>query len=373
MPSARPAGVSRGLRRAILITAGLWGAGAVAYVGLASMIARMFGPLDILLQIGTSALCGVIAFGLYGAFQMSQAWPRWRAWPLIAGCVVLIALMQAALDIGAILTIGETFVPGMKAVYGTFDRVWYARTAFIYFWIDWLTLALLLLSIAIERARRQERALAEAQLAAQQAQLAALRFQLNPHFLFNTLNAISTLVIEAGATEAEAMIAKLCDFLRASLAAEPGDVIPLEDELETLQAYLDIESVRFGDRLAVEFACAPGLGGAQVPSLLLQPLAENAVKYAVAPARRTVTIRISASREGDNLVLVVADDGDKTEGAAASYGAGVGLGNVRRRLETLYGTRGVLETFPGEDGFLALIRMPLSQAEAGRPTAVGAA
>ena len=206
----------------------------MAYVALTSTIARLFGPLGIGLQVGTTALCGVVAFSLYGVLQLSRGWPRWRGWPLMAGCVVVVALVQAALDIGGILTVGEAFVPGMKAVYGEFDRVWYARTAFIYFWIDWLTLALLLLSDAIERAHRQEGALAEAQLAAQQAQLAALRFQLNPHFLFNTLNAISTLVIEAGATEAEAMIAKLCDFLRATLAAEPGDVIPLEDELETL-------------------------------------------------------------------------------------------------------------------------------------------
>ena len=104
-----------------------------------------------------------------------------------------------------------------------------------------------------------------------------------------------------------------------------------------------------------------------MPSLLLQPLVENAVK--ATPWRRAggrSFIRVSASSEGDNLVLVVADDGDRAEAASATYGAGVGLGNVRRRLEALYGAAGVLETFPGEDGFLALIRMPLRRAEAGR-------
>ena len=212
--------------------------------------------------------------------------------------------------------------------------------------------------------RVRDRQLAEARLAAHQAQLAALRFQLNPHFLFNTLNAISTLVVEAGATEAEAMIGKLSDFLRASLSADPGDFIALEDEFETVQAYLDIESVRFGERLDVHYVCETGLSGALVPSLILQPLVENAVKYAVAPSKQPVAVRIEARAEEGQLILTVADDGRACIAAGGKASTGVGLRNVRGRLEALYGPAGTLEAGPGETGFVAVLRMPLRRADA---------
>ena len=352
------------LRGALLVTASLWSAGSIVYLGLTFSIGRMFGAFDAFMQLLTCALGGMVAMSLYGALRLTRAWPSWLRWPLIGAAVFAVAAAQAGMDLGLNIGVTQKVVPQIHQLYGPFETTWYLRTAFLYFWLDCLSLSLMLLSSTIEQARVQERALSEAKLAAQQAQLAALRFQLNPHFLFNTLNAISTLVMEAGAVEAEAMISKLSDFLRASLASEPGDFITLEEELETTQAYLDIESVRFGARLAVEFACAPGLGDALVPSLLLQPLVENAVKYAVAPAKRTVTIRVEATRDGDNLALVVADDGDPAEPSQRRPGTGVGLGNVRRRLEALYGAQGAVETFPGETGYLALVRMPLRRAEA---------
>lgn len=352
------------LHRALRINALLWGPGTLVYLALTFSIGRIFTPLDAIVQAVTALSNGCLALALFGGLKLTARWEPWRRFLLMSGVVFLLAAAQAGLDNAGIVEITERLIPKLKAVYGEYDRVWFLRTAFLYFWVDCLNVSLLLLSEAIERVRSQERALAEARLTAQQAQLAALRFQLNPHFLFNTLNAISALVIEAGATEAETMISKLSEFLRASLSSETGDLIPLEDELETIQAYLDIESVRFGERLAVEFTCAPNLADALVPSLLLQPLAENAVKYAVAPAKRTVTVRIEASQDAGNLVLIVADDGDPLADAKRRPGTGVGLSNVRRRLEALYGSEGVLETFPGESGFLALIRLPLRRVEA---------
>lgn len=165
--------------------------------------------------------------------------------------------------------------------------------------------------------------------------------------------------------EAESMLARLAEFLRLTLAADPQAIIPLEDELATLQAYLEIESVRFRDRLGVEFSCPNELRGALVPSFVLQPLIENAVKHGVAPTSRPVTIRLEASRDGDDLVVIVEDDGEVV--AHAAGGMGVGLNNVRQRLEVLYGPRGVLQAAPRERGFLVLMRIPLkleSQARA---------
>jgi signal transduction histidine kinase len=191
------------------------------------------------------------------------------------------------------------------------------------------------------------------------ARLAALRLQLNPHFLFNTLNAIETLVAEARVTQAEEMITRLSDFLRASLSVDPADLVALAQELDTIQAYLNIESVRFGDRLEVQYACEPGLAEAQVPSMILQPVIENAVKYAVAPSKDRVTVSIEARRDNDDLVLVVEDNGKHRAGAVSTPGAGVGLRNVGERLATLYGVRANIEAVKRTRGFTVVIRLPL--------------
>ncbi|WP_296597609.1 sensor histidine kinase [Phenylobacterium sp.] len=200
---------------------------------------------------------------------------------------------------------------------------------------------------------------AEAENQATAARLAALRYQLNPHFLFNTLNAVSSAVITKRNDEAESMLEKLAGFLRVTLAADPEALIPLEDELATIQAYLEIESVRFRDRLGVDFSCPDELRGAVVPSFILQPLIENAVKHGVSRASAAVTIRLEVARDGDDLVVLVEDDAERL--GEPAKGAGVGLNNIRQRLGALYGARGVLQTTARERGFLALVRLPLIQ------------
>lgn len=203
-------------------------------------------------------------------------------------------------------------------------------------------------------------ATSRAEVAASAASLAALRYQLNPHFLFNTLNAISSLIVTREYGAADAMLAKLSEFLRATLSSEPNALLLLEDELATLQHYLEIESVRFGERLAVEFICPPTLNNALVPNFLLQPLIENAIKYALAPSPTQVTIKVEASTDGDTLLISVEDDGTGQE-KDTRPGTGVGIANIRRRLETLYGAAGSLETLKRERGFLAIARLPLEQ------------
>jgi type II secretory pathway pseudopilin PulG len=214
-------------------------------------------------------------------------------------------------------------------------------------------------------ARQRERDLAEAREAAAQAEaaataarLAALRYQLNPHFLFNTLNAVSSLVVTRRNDQAETMLGKLSNFLRATLASDPDNLTTVEDELATLQHYLEIEAVRFKDRLAVEFACSPDLNDALLPSFLLQPMVENAIKYAVAPANRPVTVRVETAQDGRDLLLMVEDDGD---GQEVKPGTGVGLANIRQRLHVLYGSGASLEAVKRERGYIAIVRLPLQR------------
>jgi signal transduction histidine kinase len=213
--------------------------------------------------------------------------------------------------------------------------------------ITWLT-------ASAQALARRERQLLE-------ARLSALRLQLNPHFLFNTLNAILALVSEAGAVQAEEMILRLSSFLRASLADEPTVLVPLAAEIDMVQAYLEIEAVRFGDRLKIRYQCDADLDDAQVPNFILQPLIENAVKYAVAVSREPVTVSVEATLAGGDLILSVKDDGRMSAGGEGS-GLGVGLRNVAARLEALYGAAGSVAANRREVGFTAVVRLPLSRA-----------
>jgi signal transduction histidine kinase len=193
-----------------------------------------------------------------------------------------------------------------------------------------------------------------------EARLAALRFQLNPHFVFNTLNAVSTLVADGQSQQAEEIIGRLSDFLRQSLEQEPTELVSLASEIDLMQTYLAIEAVRFRDRLVVRFACAPGLADAQVPSFILQPLVENAVKYGVSPSKGQVTIVLEATTNGEDLILVVENDGlNLVTGTTTTPSTGVGLANIAARLEAIYGTSGRIDAERREHGFTATIRMPL--------------
>jgi signal transduction histidine kinase len=205
------------------------------------------------------------------------------------------------------------------------------------------------------RARTDE--LVAARASERATQLASLRFQLNPHFLFNALNALSSLVVVGRVSQAEEMIGRLSGFLRATLDAREGGVVRLEDEFDTIEAYLDVERVRFDDRLDVRIVLPVELRGAQVPPLLIQPLVENAMKYGVAPAGRLVVVEIEAVIEGSDLLISVRDDG---EGAAdVTGGGGVGLANVRERLALSYGASARLEAGPqSQGGYRARVRLP---------------
>jgi two-component system, LytTR family, sensor kinase len=225
-----------------------------------------------------------------------------------------------------------------------------------FFFLAWVALYLAL-CIGAEMGTLERRA-AQLRAAAQSAELRALRYQVNPHFLFNTLNSLSSLVMTGQRDEAERMIINLSTFFRTSLTGDPTEDVPLSEEILLQRLYLDIEAVRFPERLVVDIDIPDMLRNACVPGLILQPLVENAVKYGVSRARRPVTIRIRASTEAGNLLLSVEDDGDPTNGEGG--GTGVGLRNVRDRLAARFGEAAHCHWSPrAAGGFAVRMTLPL--------------
>ena len=186
--------------------------------------------------------------------------------------------------------------------------------------------------------QKEKQSVLQANTVAHQAQLKMLRYQLNPHFLFNTLNAISTLILVKENKTANGMVTKLSEFLRYSLDKDPMKTVTLESELHALKLYLDIEKVRFEERLNVVFNVADDCKKALVPSMILQPLAENAIKYAVAVLEEGGTITVAVSRFGNDLLLELSDNGPGAEIKDGNLFRenGVGLANTRERLTALY-------------------------------------
>jgi two-component system LytT family sensor kinase len=183
------------------------------------------------------------------------------------------------------------------------------------------------------RKREAETARLTSQLA--QAQLQALKMQIHPHFLFNTLNSIAAL-LHKDVEAADRMIARLGDFLRLTLKSSDAQTVDFEQELEFLKCYLDIEHIRFQDRLTVEMDIDPHALKATVPNLILQPIVENAVRHGVARQTSHGHITIRARREGERLIMTVADNGPGLK--AQSNGSGIGISNTRARLEQFYGS-----------------------------------
>ena len=219
----------------------------------------------------------------------------------------------------------------------------------------------------------RERSL-RAESAAHRARLEALRYQINPHFLFNSLNAVSTLVTERRNDEAARMLSRVSDFLRLTLTAPMRDEIALAEEIDYVRQYLEIERVRFGDRLRVEIDVDADAWEAAVPVFVLQPLIENAVRHAIAPRETGGSITVEASRADDRVRIAVVDDGPGLDLASNGNGAGggagrIGLSNTRDRLRALYGDRGRLElTTAAGGGTRATIEVPYRSPRAASPT-----
>lgn len=199
--------------------------------------------------------------------------------------------------------------------------------------------------------------------ATHQAQLKMLRYQLNPHFLFNTLNAISTLILDGANDTANQAVSRLSDFLRYTLDNDPMSRVTLGSELDALDLYLEIEKVRFGDRLIIEKDIDDRAERALVPSLILQPLIENAIKYAITPSEEGGTLRITARVQQGTLAVQLSDTGPGLgNGNNGQKSSGVGLKNTRERLQQLYGDEQAFTLAPNEPtGLTVTINLPFEE------------
>ncbi|MBU3078203.1 sensor histidine kinase [Sphingomonas quercus] len=300
--------------------------------------------------VAPGVLLSVPVYLLLWSMRRRHFVPRMMAAGVAA---VLAAWLHSMLDVSITMLLRGMFVADAPV---TVERLMTRFLTYVWIYELYATAIGLILSAATSQVR--ERQLVAARIARHQAELAALRFQINPHFLFNTLNAISSLIVTGKPGKADEMLGRLSGFLRASLAGGPSDTVVLADELDTLSAYLDIEGVRFGERLRFDLECPPELEDALVPGFILQPLVENAVKYAVGPSRRGATIRLAVSAEEGQLAMQVSDDGaDLT--SDRPHGTGTGLENIRNRLDILYGRAAELEAGPTGKGYAATIRLPL--------------
>jgi two-component system LytT family sensor kinase len=292
-------------------------------------------------------------------------------WALILALLVGVSLTQAFVDLFHTRWVALSFYAPWKdwALDLSLQRI--LTVALLYFWVFSFGMALLWAGSVSDMARYNAAKATAMEAAAFRAEATALRFQLNPHFLFNTLNSLAGTIAHGSRQQAEGMVLKLASFLRASFDSDPAAMVTVEEEVASMEAYLDIENVRFGERMQVDIHIDDDAEAALVPHFILQPLVENAVKHGVARTSRQVHLTITGEcRQGRIILRVV----NKVEGEerlqarlAAAPGTGLGLANVRQRLSLAYEDDASLRavSFPG--GFTAEIDLPFAAAKPDAP------
>lgn len=358
------------IRQPLIIATGIWAATAPLYMA-PSLAAPEPQPAWIWVAAGLAALVGVLLTPILlwivrATDRLERRAPRLVA--IVAG-VVLVAVLHSLIDHVIHEALRARFEPDAEGVVFV-DKTGGKSPAPLHFYIlmNFMTLvwvhagvtALGALSRFNMRVRRQEVATAEARAAANQAKLETLRLQLSPHFMFNTLNAISSLILIGRNADAERMLTRLSDFLRASLGPGEAELVSLASELAAVSAYLDIESLRYDGQLGAEVVSDESLHEAMVPTFLLQPLAEQAVAHAVSPPRRGVVIRLRALREGaDRLVVTI--EARAGNGGESSAPPPLELAAVRSRLAAVYDEQAGIEGTSDAAGFTAIARLPLGR------------
>jgi two-component system LytT family sensor kinase len=272
-----------------------------------------------------------------GALRVSAL--QWLPWLVVGPCVILLAqrlpLRGASWPRNLGVHLITMFV--VAAVVTRSSGVAYLRNIHQVAIVYWLLVAGTHLADSLRRASDRESHVARLETQLADARLAALQAQLHPHFLFNTLHAVSSLIHE-DPDAAEDMLTALSDLLRTTLGRGSQREVPLHDEIDFLERYLEIQKMRLGDRLRVTLDIAPDVTDVLVPSFAIQPLVENAIRYAIAPRRDGGHLEIRAERAADRLRLTVADDGPGLAGQPGDgSGWGIGLENTRERLAQLYG------------------------------------
>ena len=347
---------------AILITIALWLF--VLLIFLPLIIDRHAGEgwQSIALDAATIVVSILFAMPMFAVFRRTVHWPQAKRALVLIATVIATAIANTLFDLLFQGLVAHHLEAAWASLPRDIERAY--PSALNYVLVFGVNMALFQVNFARRTSLIQELKLSHARSSAQQAQLAALRYQLNPHFLFNALNSISALIVTKRNEDAERMTEKLSTFLRTSLNADPGELIPLDDELALTEEYLDIESVRFGERLNVTVDCAPEACDALVPSFLVQPLVENAIKHGVARCRGTVNIDLHAEVKDGNLRIDVRTcmptcEEREDQGVRQSR-SGVGLKNVRRRLEAVYGIKASLKAEVQDNSYVATISLPRS-------------
>lgn len=239
----------------------------------------------------------------------------------------------------------------------------FAFTFLFFLWVFIAWSALYASAANAADVRRRDRELAVAKSSAQEAQLLALRLQVSPHFLFNTLNTLSGLTALGRAHDSEQVIQNLSHFLRYTLDSSPHQLVTLADEISVQRMYLEIEKTRFPDRLRVNSEIPSACNAALVPSLILLPLVENAVKHGLGMSEGEVSISLGANRVADTLVVWIRHDGG-TPSPPCANGLGIGLRNVRERITTSFGPEFTLQAAATADGWRSAITIPWMERKA---------
>jgi hypothetical protein len=276
----------------------------------------------------------------------------WTAFELKAAAAALVTSIPVACAAGLVLR--------------NFYRVpWHAVVAMLMwsFFILFMWCSLYFSIKQWQQSSMEKERLLRAESEVREARLLALRYQLNPHFLFNSLNAVSTLVLDGNAPAATRMLAQIGDLLRSSLDSEVTPEVALSQELVFTEGYLAIEQTRLGDRLKFDMVIPMETRDALVPSMLLQPLVENAVRYGVAPLVEGGRIAIKSALRADRLRIVIGNSGRRGEGEQKKNGNGIGLGNTAERLKTLYGTNFEFSLrWPKAGGCEVVLELPFRRA-----------
>jgi len=332
---------------AVAIILGVWFAHSLS-VFIWTLFAKDTGIMLLLAERGLVFLISILAsYLLYRLLCLANASTVFRG--LIFS---IIPAMPLALLLAIVQDFAFYFIQGHGAGQRVFDVV---RTGFPFDWPQILEQALLrfyilagsaALYLALAHARAMQTIMQhnkELQRVNHQSQLEALRYQLNPHFVFNALNSVSSLIIDRDNARAETLVDDLADFMRGVLTTDGHAMVTVKEELGQQTRYLEIEQVRFPNRLSFEVNIAPETQNLKIPILIIQPLIENAIKFGVAKTAKPVKILIKSSLENGQLMLSVSNSGRFiTIGDNPGHGEGIGLNNIRERLQAIYGPGGML-------------------------------
>lgn len=302
--------------------------------------------------------------GIATCLAMHVVLKRWsvdRPW-----CLLLKSILLSIPACAVVVSISECAYFSITSYYQLHPDLWLrpselGMTFVGYQWMLFTWCALYVGAATILEIRRRDAHLAIAHSVAQQAQLLALHLQINPHFLFNTLNTLAGFIVLGRTRQSEKIVLDLARFLRYTLARTPSQFVVLAEEIDALRMYLDIETARFRDRLQVRYDVAPDCLKALVPGLILLPLAENSVKYGLGNSEHGIEIVVGARREGGSLLLWLADDGDASDDIGK--GLGIGLSNIDQQLAALFGDEAELRAGATAQGWRNVVRMPWREAD----------